>query len=164
MRWISWRHNPRPEPENRGDLPKKPEITVVIESDSDLSSSEPRGVIVSPTPVSEPERWLPRRRHRSATMPLLQAHSEPPPEPPLKGLASVLQCSRKLLRGLCHGSTGEDRVAYFTRGAYTSSGLQALRLSAPAITVFIEQQRAQSPILLPQTSASLQALPARKEE
>src|SRR6266496_5424412 len=100
MRWIFWRHKRLSEPESGGtpatDAPEQ--ITVVIESDSNPASSESRGVIVSAAQTSEHDRWLPRRRHRSATLPILPERTETPPVP-ATGLAAVLQCSRKLLRG-----------------------------------------------------------------
>ena len=142
MRWFFWRHKPSSKTEERGSLPEsRPEKITVVIQDSNPTTAEARGVIVTSATQPARERWS-SRHHRRGNFALLQDGARGTAQA-TTALPTNSNYSRKLRRSACCESLRPDRLAYFTRGNYTSRGLSAIRLAAPAVASWLAQPRAE---------------------
>lgn len=142
MRWFFWRRKPSLKTEERSSLPEsEPEKITVVIQDSSPATGVAGGVIVTSATEPARDRWASRHRHRTSNAVLLRGDVDGPHRP--ETALRALHRPRMLLRSLSDSDPLQpDRLAYFTRGAYTPRGLEAVRLTAPGVASLVAQRSA----------------------
>ena len=160
--WLFWRCKPPPATEGSPALPegKAEHMTVIVETRESSSTSPPlRGVVAASDSEPSRERFF-RRHHRNTGRVLLLTGQQSAKEIVNRKEAIPLPPGSPPFITDSPGprSSSEDRIAYFTRGCYVTSGLRHLRLLPP----LLNSEKSRSPQVT-KPSANPSANPSAKE-